>query len=145
MMTNDILIACNLLERTISMLQPGTRTAVQSVHLKMVQNSIGGVYEKVLPYTKDNSILCPLAEGVELLKILLADPRLVETDVESKEILITKFSDALHELYLFAGKFYASENEFDRKSPALDTLLIKIVNVCLDHGFYFGVDKEVQV
>ena len=143
METNDVLIATSLTERALTMVSPNTRTPISRTTLGILKNTISGIYSKLLPYTKETLILLPLTECTELIDLLLSDKTLVESDIESKEILTEKLTLALHEIYIFAGTFYSTDNEFIRTSPALDNLLINIVTACINQGMYFGIEKEL--
>ena len=122
METNDILVAVSLLENVQQKLKPNTREAISRTNLSLIRSSI----------------------AIELIDLVLSDPSMRDTDMESKDLLIEKVNQALHYTYMFAGTFYYKDNEFKRTSPMLDNLLINIVNANIEAGFYFGLDEEVK-
>ena len=144
MVTNDILVAVSLLENVQQKLKPNTREAISRTNLSLIRSSIANVNEKIIKYTKDDLILMPIIEAIELIDLVLSDPSMRDTDMESKDLLIEKVNQALHYTYMFAGTFYYKDNEFKRTSPMLDNLLINSVNANIEVGFYFGLDEEVK-
>ncbi len=72
---------------------------------------------------------------------LKEQPTFVETDMESKQIIINELSKALNELYKFAGKYYTT-NHFTYNLGKED-ILRSIVDACINQGYYFGYDKNI--
>ena len=79
--------------------------------------------------------------AVFLLNVV-KDDTFVETDAETKAIIVDKLNTGLSELYLFAGKYYMT-HEFNYV-PTKSELLVTIINECLARGFYFGEDEVLR-
>lgn len=141
--TNDILSAVMLMERIEPLLSVNTRESISKTVCNTIARNYDIILTKSFNYCKDASLLSPTLESTELLKYLCDNPDFVETDSETKSNLVRLYYDASHELYMFAGKFY-TENEF-KFSLGITPVLRRIVDHCIDNGYYFGIDKELNL
>ena len=66
----------------------------------------------------------------------------VETDAETKGLIVDRMENAYEQLCLFAGKFYMS-NDFEFTFTKVD-ILREIVDTCIRLGYYFGYDKILR-
>lgn len=139
---NDILICLSLIERVLPMLKENTRETIKKASLEQINRNLENALSKLVPYCKEAVILTPIMEMIELIKVIKQDDTFVETDNETKKVLVLKTKAALGPLYVFAGKFYI-ENEFTY-SLGLNDLLKRIVDMCLSSEFYFGYDELLR-
>ena len=135
---NNVLLAVTLMERIEPLLSINTRESIPRIVCSTIKRNY-----KVFPYSKDSEILIPILESVELLDFLCDNEGFVETDYDTKTNLIRLYQEALGALYLFAGKFYEG-TEF-RFSLGISDVLRRIVDFCVDSGYYFGIDKELNL
>ena len=138
MKTNDILISVSLLERSLAIMGENTREPIRKSTLIQINRLINTSIGKFINYGKDVLILVPLTEVTQLIEVMVSNETFAETDNESKKLLISKVREALVSLYLFAGKFYTS-NDFDY-AMGQEALLRRIVDSCLKSNYYFGYD-----
>ena len=139
---NDVLICVALMERVLPMLKENTRETIKKSSLEQVNRNLENALSKLVPYCKDAVILTPIMEMIELISVIKQDETFVETDNETKKVLGLKTKAALSGLYVFAGKFYIT-NEFNY-SMGLDDLLKRIIEVCMSSEFYFGYDELLR-
>lgn len=138
MKTNDILISVSLLERSLAFMGENTREPIRKSTLVQINRLINTAIGKFINYGKDVLILVPLTEVTQLIEVMVSNETFAETDNESKKMLVNKVKEALTSLYLFAGKFYTT-NDFDF-SMGQEALLRRIVDSCLASNYYFGYD-----
>lgn len=140
---NDkILTAVILMERIFPRLNVNNRAPISRARLRSIDQSIAMVLEKLNEDCKQSLIITPLIEIMQLIDNLEHDDNFIETDAETKELIIDRMDSALDELYLFAGKFYM-DHEFTWALTQSETLRA-IVDACISKGFYFGVDNELR-
>jgi hypothetical protein len=139
---NEVLSAVILLERVIPRLHANTRETIRKQQLGQVEQSLSMVLRQLVKDCKDPLVLTPIMEVLQLIEDVTADDTFVETDAETKELIVGRLDNALTRLYLFAGKFYM-DHEFTWAMTKTDVLR-HIVDACMDNGFYFGYDKELQ-
>ena len=142
MENNDILIAVSLVERALTLMKEDSREPIKKNALLQVNKLLDNSLAKFTPYTKEVLMLTPCVEIVELIKLLTEDATFVETDNQSKTLIIKKLHDCLDSLYLFAGKFYI-ENEFSF-SLGISDLLKRIVSNCVANNYFFGYDTILR-
>lgn len=139
--TNDnVIIAITLLERLEPLLNANNRATINVRHLSEIHDRLTMVLQLINPVTEDVMILTPLATTVQLISTLKNEVGFVETSQDVKQIICEKISDALNNLYLFAGKYYI-ENHFTYSSGRVSTLK-NIVDRCILNGFYFGMEDS---
>lgn len=100
------------------------------------------VIRMLSPYCKENLIITPLAEVLNLIATVSEDDMFVETDAETKGLIVDRMDSAYEQLCLFAGKFYMT-NEFEFTYTKMD-ILQEIVDTSMRLGFYFGYDKILR-
>lgn len=140
---NDkVLSAVILMQRVIPRLHAQDRSTIGKQQLTGIQNTISMVLQQLVGDCDNPLVLTPLMEVVELISEVTSDDTFVETDNETKQLIVDRVSNALSQLYLFAGTFYM-ENEFTWTLSKSDVLR-SIVNNCIELGFYFGYDKKLR-
>lgn len=139
---NEVLSAVILMERVLPRMHANSRETIKRQQLKQVAQSLSMVLRSLSDYCKEPLVLTPIMEVMTLIDSVTADETFVETDAETKELIVSRLDTALTQLYLFAGKFYM-EHEFTWTLTKTDVLR-HIVDVCMDNGFYFGYDKILQ-
>lgn len=139
---NEVLSAIILMERVLPRMHANSRETIKRQQLKQVVQSLSMVLRSLSDYCKEPLVLTPIMEVMTLIDNVTADETFVETDAETKELIVNRLDTALTQLYLFAGKFYM-EHEFTWTLTKTDVLR-HIVDVCMDNGFYFGYDKILQ-
>lgn len=139
---NEVLSAVILMERVLPRMHANSRETIKRQQLKQVVQSLSMVLRSLSDYCKEPLVLTPIMEVMTLIDSVTADETFVETDAETKELIVSRLDTALTQLYLFAGKFYM-EHEFTWTLTKTDVLR-HIVDVCMDNGFYFGYDKILQ-
>lgn len=142
-MVNDkVLSAVILLQRVIPRLKANDRSTISRQNLMHVQQTISMVIQQLLNDCTKPLVLTPLMEIVQLIEDVTADETFVETDAETKNLIVDRANTALSQLYLFAGEFYMT-HEFTWTLTKTDVLRT-IVDACIDLGFYFGYDKDIK-
>jgi hypothetical protein len=139
---NEVLSAVILMERVIPRLHANSRETIRRQQLKQVESSLTMVLHSLADNCKEPLVLTPIMEVITLIDNVTADDTFVETDAETKEMIVERLDTAINQLYLFAGKFYMN-NEFTWAVTKSDVLR-HIVDTCMLNGFYFGYDKILQ-
>lgn len=138
---DEVLTAVILMERVMPRLHENTRETISRSHLQQVYQTLTMVLRQLNSNCEDPLVLTPIMEVVTLIDTIVVDG-FVETDDETKQLIVDKLHQALDQLYLFSGKFYMS-HEFTWSMTKTDVLR-HIVESCLDLGFYFGYDKQIS-
>lgn len=136
---NSLLLALVLLERVKPHLQEDKRVQINRSGLNMISQAVSQALERlnsVLGKDGNIYIIGDLIVVLETVNSLLQDERFTETDLDTKNMLIEKVTEALNKLYIEVGKYYTN-NDFDY-SPRMVSLLNRIIDVCIDNGYYFG-------
>lgn len=139
---NEVLSAVILMERVIPRLHENSRETIKRSQLMQISQSLNMVLKQLVNNCKEPLILTPIMEVITLIDNVTDEPTFVETDAETKKLIVERLNNAINRLYLFAGKFYM-ENEFTWNMTKGDVLR-HIVDYCLSAGFYFGYDKELK-
>lgn len=139
---NEVLTAVILMERIIPRLHGNSRETIKRQQLTQIAGSLSMVLKSLSPCCKDPLVLTPIMEVMALIDNLTGNDMFVETDAETKNLMIGRLNSAITSMYLFAGRFYM-ENEFTWTLTKTDVLR-HIVDVCVDNGFYFGIDAELR-
>ena len=140
MASNGLLIGLTLLERTEPCLKSNKRDQLSRLNLEEIKRNLS----KSLEYISDAGINDILINGylisvVECIDIVLSNSSFVETDSETKNIIVEKTGEALNNLYVAVGKYYTT-HDFDY-SVRLDAILQRVINECIARGYYFGVQE----
>lgn len=140
---NDkVLSAVILMQRVVPRLCANDRSTIKRQQLLSIQQSITMALQQLYSDCKSPLVLTPLMEVVALISNVTSDDTFVETDAETKSLIVDRVSSSMQQLYLFAGHFYM-ENEFTWTLAKSDVLR-SIVNNCIDLGFYFGEDEKMR-
>lgn len=140
---NDILSAVILMERVLPRLKENSREPIKKSQLNQISQFLVMTLKKLNGNGCDNVlILTPMMEVLSLITEVMEDPTFVETDADTKNIMVTRLHTAMEQLYLYAGKFYMA-NEFEYSMTQNDVLR-HIVDACMDMGFYFGYDAQLM-
>lgn len=139
---NTVLSAVVLMERVIPRLNASSRETISRKSLLSIDQSLTMVLRSLTGDCTDPRVLTPIMEAVTLIENVTSSDSFIETDDETKSIIVDKVQQALSELYLFAGKFYTT-HEFTWSLTKTD-ILRHIVDACMDMGYYFGVDDKLR-
>ena len=140
---NDkVLSAVILMQRAIPRLNANDRSTIKRQQLLSIQQSITMALQQLYNDCKQPLVLTPLMEVVELITNVTSDETFVETDAETKALIVDRVNKSMQQLYLFAGHFYM-ENEFTWNLAKSDVLR-SIVNNCIESGYYFGEDDVLR-
>lgn len=139
---NEVLSATTLMERIMPRLDANSRAPISAQHLMQIQQSLSMVLKQLAVDCHEPLVLTPIMEVVNLIDSVTEDETFVETDAETKQIIVEKLSDALSQLYLFAGKYYMT-HDFTWSLGRSD-ILRHIVDACMDLGYYFGYDAKLR-
>jgi hypothetical protein len=139
---NEVISAIILLERVVPRLHANSRETIKRQQLKQIVQSLSMALRSLTNYCTEPLVLTPIMEVMTLVDSVTADDTFVETDAETKELIVNRLDTALNQLYLFAGRFYM-DHEFTWSLTKTDVLR-HIVDACMDNGFYFGYDKILQ-
>lgn len=131
-----------MVKRIIPRLHANTRETLKKNQLNQIGQSISMVIRMLSPYCKESLIITPLAEVLNLIATVSEDDMFVETDAETKGLIVDRMDSAYEQLCLFAGKFYMT-NEFEFTYTKMD-ILQEIVDTSMRLGFYFGYDKILR-
>lgn len=138
MLNNDVLLAVSLIEFTESMLQKGKRVQLSRSMLEGIQRAAGQAVNKLANAGSEFSqINYNLLGVIDLINEALSDRSFDMTDEDTKAMIVKNIDNALSDIYLAAGKYYYEEHDFDY-SFGLNELLERIINRCIEGGFYFG-------
>ena len=142
MTNNDMLMGIALMERIVPLLNENTRVSIRRDTCLSIGRNLELCLGKIINYTKDNLILMPIVEASELIKTIVDEEGFTETSAECKAILIDKIHMGLNGLYLFAGKWYMN-HDFDY-TPGIAQIVVRIVDSCINQGYYFNYDAQLQ-
>lgn len=139
---NEVLSAVILMERIMPRLDANSRAPIGKQHLLQIQQYLSMVLKQLTVDCKEPLILTPIMEVVNLIDSVMEDETFVETDNETKTLIVDRLNDALSQLYLFAGKYYMN-HDFTWSIGKSDVLR-HIVDACMDLGYYFGYDVKLR-
>ena len=140
---DEILGAVVLMERLIPRLNPNTRETLKRNNLTQVQSTLSIILQQLRTDCIEPLILTPIMEVITLIESVTSDDTFVETDAETKHLMVDRLNSALNQLYLYAGKYYMV-NEFTWSLTKTDVLR-HIVDCCMNNGFYFNYDNILRV
>lgn len=140
---NEIISAVNMMERLLPRLKEDSRETIKRAHLGQIKVNIMMIL-KLLNNNGCNNLmlLTPLMEVANLIETLMKDDNFIETDEDTKYLIVDRMRPAMVEMYIFAGKFYM-EHHFEFV-PTQMSILINIVEACINNGFYFGYDEKLK-
>lgn len=139
---NEVLTAIILMERIIPRLFANSRETIKRSSLNQIGQSLNMVLKALSDNCTDPLVLTPIMEVVQLIDVVTSEADFVETDNETKQLIVDRLTTALNSMYIFAGKFYIN-NEFEFSIGKMDVLR-NIVDACIDAGFYFGYDAKLR-
>lgn len=135
---NDLLLGIALLDRLEPKLKIGTREQYNTVDCNNIKQYVVKALQYITNCEATNLFVnAKLFSIVECIEAVVDNPGFIETDITMKEVIVDNFVEAREELYLIAGKYY-TDHDFDY-SVRLENLLIKIVDKCIEKGYYFGI------
>lgn len=138
---DDILTIIIMLRRMLPRLRASSREPISRTHLIQVRNQLGIILELCTKNKLNSSLFMPLAEVSELIDSVTASPQFVETDADTKNIIVENMQNAYVILKCFAGEYYRT-HKFTFNMNKFD-ILAEIVDTCIDNGDYFGYAGEV--
>lgn len=139
---NEVLTSVTLMQRIIPRLHGNTRETIRATQLNQISQSLVILIRTLKSHCTEPLILTPIMEVMTLIDTITQDDNFIETDDETKKILVDKLTQALDHLYVFAGKFYMT-HDFTWAMTKTGVLR-DIVDNCMESGFYFGYDKKLQ-
>lgn len=139
---NEILTTVTLIRRLYPRLHINSRETIRKTQLLQIKQSLSIALHTMKDYCQKTIILTPIMEVIGLIETLVADGTFVETDAETKSLIIERIDSAYVQLCLFAGEFY-TKHDFTWNVQK-DEILRDIVYTCLDMGYYFGYDKKLM-
>lgn len=138
MSDNSLLLAVALIERVKPQLQEDKRTQINRTGLNMISQAVSQALErlnKILGKDGNIYILGDLIVVLETVNNLLQEESFTETDLETKNMLTEKIAGVLSKLYMEAGRYYTN-HDFDY-SPRMVPILNRIIDACVEGGYYF--------
>lgn len=146
-MKDDFLInAVKCLMDAKGQLKLNTREQLQKINCTSIEVYCKMALSFILKHdTGENitEITANISNVISLIRDLLADKSFTETDSEVKEFINEKMMTALNGLCVVAGKYYTEKNAFDF-SVQLVKVYNHIIDVCIDNGYYFGLDEDMD-
>lgn len=140
---DNVISAVTLMERIVPRLSANSRETISRQRLSQISSSLQIVLELLTAQEcREPLILTPIMEVITLIDGVMEEQAFVETDNDTKEIIVNKVMTALQHLYMFAGVYYMT-HEFTYTMSKTDVLR-NIVDACVANGFYFGVDKQLR-
>lgn len=142
---NGLLVALTLVERVKPQLKMDKREQINRVGLQMISQSLAQALERITRVERgsiNDYTAGSIVAMVEIIEGLLKDETYYETDLETKELLVSKLEECLGRIYLDVGKYYMT-HEF-QYSIRMSGVLDRIVDTCVEQGYYFGVDQELR-
>ena len=139
---NEVLSSVILMERIIPRLRANSRETIKRTTLVGISQQLGMVLKSLIDECQDPLVLTPIMEVVNLIETITSEGTFVETDDETKSLIVVRLKDAQHNLYMFAGRYY-STNNFTYTITKTDVLR-HIVDECIDFGYYFGYDTTLK-
>lgn len=144
--SNGYLKAFMLAKRTRPLLLGDKRAQIRRSGLTAIHQTIGRALEQLQKVgdRKNNMFILGNMVGIlELVGALLQDENYVETDTETKELLVKKLDECVSAMYMDVAEYYMT-HDFDPDADAVDTVLQDIIDVCIDRGYYFGEDERIE-
>ena len=137
MAKNGLLIGLALLERTEPLLKADKREQISRLNLESIRLNVTKALEYIAESGVNNIYVNGyLLSAVECMEVMLANTEFIETDLETKDIIVEKITVALENLYLEVGKYYTNQDfEYNMR---LFPMLKRVVDECIRKGYYFG-------
>lgn len=139
---NEVLSSAILMERIIPRLHANSRETIKRATLVGISQQLGMVLKSLIDECQEPLVLTPIMEVITLIETITSESTFVETDNETKGLIVSRLNDAQHHLYIFAGKYYTT-NSFTYTITKTDVLR-NIVDECVNFGYYFGYDNILK-
>lgn len=126
------------------MLNEGTREQLRRTNLIAIKAYCTACLALVTKEDRDLLYLPIMSLNAvnEFCSAKLNEPGFMETDIDEKEFVVTNVVNAETNLCVIAGKYYTSEHKFPYM-PSMNAVYKRIVDVCLENSYYFGLEAEV--
>lgn len=133
----DLIVCCNFLIRVETLLEVGTRSQIPKNNIDIITKCLTRVIEFINTDVPDfdNQIII-FGNCIEAIDTMAETGVFMETSEDLKTYLVDKLSPAIVEFKVNVGK-YLTNGQFSY-TPAQDTVIKNIIEVCLDNGYYFG-------
>lgn len=143
---NSYLKAFMLVKRTKPLLLGGKRAQVRRSGIMAIQQTMSRAWEQLQKAEgrKNNMFIVGNMVGIlEIVKALLQDENYVETDTETKELLLKKLDECIDAMYPDVAEYYMT-HDFDPEADPVENVLQDIIDTCICRGYYFGEDKLIE-
>lgn len=138
MADNSLITAVALVDRLIPQLNADKRDQLSRNTLQSVQRTLGQVTSMLQKVQLENDMSnYYFADVSQVISTLLEDSDFQYTDTQTKTMIVSSIMNGLDILYIEAGKYYDTEHEFEY-SFRMNDILKKIVDACIERGYYFG-------
>lgn len=138
-MKNDVLESVIFIDAAIGKTDRGNRKPISKTNLRIIKNKIDMAFSRIKGVTNDTMLLSPFMKVTQLIQELIENDGMVESTYYSKGAIIETLDDISHQLNLFVGKYYETHDfDFDDGSPEVVATLNKIIDSCINQGYYFG-------
>jgi hypothetical protein len=140
--SNALLIAVRLIEHVQAQTKADERSQLARAQLEGIKTTLNQTLQKLnevgIADVQNAGIIIVLVKTID---DLLAEPNYSDSDKNLKSFLSENIVKLLTNLYLVAGKYYMT-NTFE-DNIHLHVVLSRIVESCLDQGFYFGMEDKI--
>ena len=143
---NSYLKAFMLVRRTRPLLLADKRAQIRRSGLTAIQQTMGKAVEQLQKAEgRKNNILVMgnLVGVVEVVETLLQNSEYVETDTETKDLLLKKVDACIDAMYIDIAEYYMT-HDFDIEADQLDKVLQDIIDTCISRGYYFREDELIE-
>lgn len=138
MKDNSVIEALALLEHVRGSLKSDTRSQLTRTELESIKRLLSQTINKLTDKGSDFSQISFYLLGAhDLIETVLEDGDFDNTTTDTKAMLADHIQNALSMLYIKAGRYYYTDNQFDYYI-GIDDLLQRIIHACVKSGFYFG-------
>lgn len=133
----NLIVCCNILNRVETLLQRNNRVQLSKENLNSISDYLTKVIKHytVNDYMFSNQIVV-FGKSIESIDDLIKEEKFDAASMEVKDYLVEKLYDAINEFKVNVGK-YLTNNDFDY-SPAMDSVLKNIIDLCIANNYYFG-------
>jgi len=142
---NNLLLALSLMERVKPQLKEEKREQINRAGLTLINQMLTQALDCIIKTCRDsgNAYIIGYLIGVtNIVSALLQDESYIETDTETKELLAEKVNECMSRIYLEVGKYYTTHDFV--YSVKLCPLLNRVIDTCIEQGYYFGVDEKIK-
>lgn len=126
------------------MLNEGTREQLRRPNLIAIKAYCSACLALVTKEDRDLLYLPIMSLNAvnEFCAAKLSEVGFMETDIDEKEFVVTNVVNAETNLCVIAGKYYTRDHKFPYM-PSMNTVYKRIVDVCLESNYYFGLEQQV--